>query len=142
MEAKFSWKCSYMSTMEYQVIDETGCYRIETNRAPSQYQLSICNGDTVRRDTLAKVGLLVRVVGYGCDKSIPAATVAAFNAWRLSEHKRHMATLESQPEKYGCIAADDPLRAPPAACPGAHYVSGQGWTLDATANEYCEESAQ
>lgn len=128
MQPRFSWKCSFMGEVEYEVIDATGRYLIATQHAPSDYHLSICNGETARRDTLAKVGLLVR--SHNCDRSIPAETVAAFNAWRAAEHVAHMAQLASQPERYGFISADDSLRQAPAVLRGAHYVIGPGWTLD------------
>lgn len=125
MKTNFRWKCSYMGTVWYQVTDATGTYEAALRHSIGNYELSICNGDTVRRDAKAAIGLLVR----DCNSAVavPPETVAAFNAWRAAEHAAHMAKLDSQPERYGVIAPNDELRQPPMVARAAIYVCGPGW---------------
>lgn len=133
---QFKWKCSYLGRVAWEATDETGRYEIETQASVSDYLLSICNGDICRRDTLAMVGKIVRA--HDVLQPIPAATVAAFNAWRLAEHTAQMAKLDAAPERYGVIPANDPLRQPPAVLLGARYVIGPGWTIDETETNQSE----
>lgn len=135
MEPRFRWTCSYMGCTWFEVSDGAGTYELELRRSAEPYELSIANGDDCRRDMVAAIGILR---SSHCNKTprlfeVPAATVAAFNTWRLAEHREHMARLDAQPERYGVIAADDPLRKPPLAARQGHYVIGEGWK-DSTAN--------
>lgn len=122
MTPKFAWQSSFMGTVDYMVTDETGIYRASLRQSVSEYELSIANGDEVRRDMRGGIGLLVRGV-----EPIPAATVAAFNAWRLAEHTRQIAQIDAQPDRYGVLAPDDSLRRPPMVARAAEYVTGRGW---------------
>jgi hypothetical protein len=123
---RFVWKCSYMGTVWYQVTDATGTYKAALRHSVGEYELSIANGDIVRRDMKAGIGLLVRDCNGAT--AVPAETVAAFNAWRMAEHTEQMARLDSQPERYGVIAPDDEMRRPPMTARAAVYVIGPGWT--------------
>lgn len=140
MQPKFRWKCSYMGTVEYEISDRTGVYRAEIRHSVGDYELSIANGETVRRDMKAAIGILHRChftdseFRASCDSGtggpfyvVPAETVAAFNAWRAAEHAEHIAKLEAEPHSYGVIAADDPIRKPPMVAVGGHYMIGTGW---------------
>lgn len=132
MNPSFKWQCSFMGTVDFMVTDETGTYRASMRLSvPSGYELSIANGDDVRRDMRASLGLLVHGV-----EPISAETVAAFNTWRAAEHAAFMAKLDAQPERYGVILADDNLRKPPLVARAARYVTGHGWQPVETS--YCK----
>jgi hypothetical protein len=131
MQPRFAWRVSFADYIEFEVTDDSGTYRVEMRqRPPSAYWLKYANGDDVRRDMHADLGLLRRC---GCGDNparlfeVSAATVDAFNAWRLAEHHAHMARLDAEPDRYGFIPADDPLRAPPLVAWRGFYVIGQGW---------------
>lgn len=128
-EPRFRWTCSYQGTTWFEVSDETGTYELELRRAAEPYELAGANGDDCRRDMLASIGLL-RTSRCG-DRArlfeVSRATLDAFNAWRLAEHREHMARLDAQPDRYGFIAANDPLRQPPLVAWRGFYVIGPGW---------------
>lgn len=123
----FAWKCSYLSLIEYRVTDETGSYLAEIREGFSDYERSICNGPDVVRDCLASVGMVYRVNGHGPDysRAMPAATVAAFNAWRAARHAEALAKMRADPYRYGEISDSD-YPAPIEALRG-DYVTGKGW---------------
>ena len=131
----FKWTCSYMSSTWFDVTDHTGTYQAELRRSqPTEYELSIANGDDVRRDILGSINLIRREHCGPTDPKHPApgpyfamppATVRAFNEWRLQEHEKHIAMLRAQPERYGTIEAA--YAAPPPKVDGGHYIIGTGW---------------
>lgn len=129
MQIKFEWLSSFMGVVEYRIYDSTGTYRAEIRHSYSDYERSIANGADVIRDSESAIGILRRCHGVGPDYSyeIPAETLAAFNEWRAAEHARHIAALESQPERYGIIAPNDPLRNPPMVAKRGRYIAGTGW---------------
>lgn len=123
MKPRFQWKCSFMGTVDYIVTDETGTYCATLRHSVGKYESSIANGNGVRRDMQQAIGLLVR----NSHEPIPAATIDAFNEWRLADHVAAFATIDADPERYGVIAADDPLRQPPMIAKAGRYIIGQGW---------------
>lgn len=130
MIPRFAWKVSFADYVEFEVTDESGTYRVEMRqRPPSAYWLQHANGDDVRRDMHADLGLLR--LSHGFPFEVSRATLDAFNAWRLAEHEDHIRQMEARPDRYGVIAADDPLRQPPLVAWRGFYVSGQGWTPSA-----------
>ena len=139
MQPRFKWTCSYQGTTWFYVTDETGAtYELALRRDAPDYELAGANGDDCRRDILASVGLLRRsYTSTGRHGEVTRETLDAFNAWRLAEHLAHVAQLDSQPERYGVIPADDPLRAPPLVAWRGFYVIGEGWKRSDT---YDQES--
>lgn len=123
----FRWRVSYMGTVWYDVTDETGSYSAALRHSASNYELSIANGDEVRRDIKTEIGILRREFPARDGYAMPAATVAAFNDWRMERHRAFMAHLEAAPERYGVIAADDALRQDPKPARRGDYVAGAGW---------------
>jgi hypothetical protein len=140
-EPTFRWVCSYQGCVDYEVTAATGVYWAELRTSAPDYALATANGDDVRRDMITSIGILRRshstptcTLAWTKDPStarlfqVPLETVHAFNRWRAAEHARHVAELESQPHRYGPIAADDPVRHPPMLACAGYYVCGQGWT--------------
>lgn len=126
----FRWTCSYMGCAWYEVSDHTGTYEVQLRHHADDYELSIANGDDVRRDMKAAIGLLHRS-GRSWEP-IPCETVDAFNAWRLSERAKHIAEMQSQPHRYGDIDPNDTTLFPPIMpVRGAVYVVGPGWQASA-----------
>lgn len=125
---RFRRMIAFMGVVEYEVTDATGTYRAEIRHSYTDYELSIANGDDVRRQIKEEVGILRR---HSCasrtDHSfeMPAATIEAFNAWRLAEHLAFIAHLDASPQRYGIIAADDPLRAPPMIAKRGRFERGR-----------------
>ncbi|KGT73712.1 hypothetical protein MA20_42965 [Bradyrhizobium japonicum] len=112
-----------MGTVYYRVTTATETFEASIRHSVSDYELSIANGDDVRRAMRTGIGMLVRSID-----PLPADIVAAFNAWRAAEHMAQMAKLDAAPERYGIIAADDELRRPPMIARAASYDVATGWT--------------
>jgi hypothetical protein len=129
VEPRFRWTCSYMGRQEFEVIDETGTYRVETRYEASDYQRGISSYDDQgwQREVVDAIGLLYRYHGR-LDQPIPQSTVDAFNAWRLAEHQAFVKLLRDHPDKYGTNAADGVE--PPMVVRGARYVVGTGWVVN------------
>lgn len=123
MAPKFKWQCSFMGTVYYRVTTATESFEASIRHSVSDYELSIANGDDVRRAMLTGIGMLVHRA-----EPLPADIVAAFNAWRAAEHLAQMAKLDAAPERYGIIAPDDELRRPPMIARAASYDRATGWT--------------
>lgn len=119
MPVQFTWKCSYLNCLWYEVIDETGRYEIEERRRVSDYERSISNydADGWNRCVVAAIGSILRTCNN--DKPIPPATVAAFNRWRAEEHAASLAKMRARPERYGAILDKD-FPTPPVV-KGARY---------------------
>jgi hypothetical protein len=141
MTHTFRWTCSYLGCIEFEISNPTERYLAEFRHAASDYELSICNGDDVRRDALASIGILRRKWSTDAESrawrespetarlyQVPSETVAAFNAWRFAEQRRRIADIESQPHRYGILADGDPIRKPPLHADSGYYVCGKGWT--------------
>ena len=107
VEPRFRWTCSYMGRQEFEVIDETGIYRVETRYEASDYERGISSYDDQgwQRAVVGAIGLLHRYHGR-LDQPIPQSTVDAFDAWRLAEHEAFVKLLRDHPEKYGANADD------------------------------------
>lgn len=140
METRFVWKCSYMGSAWYDVIDETGHYEAEFRHKAGDYELSIANGDDCRRDILASVGIFRRahlsdsdLFAWKHDKAapcygVPQSTVDAFNTWRIAERRKAYEQMKAAPERYGDISETDPLVFPAfVTARRGWYVSGFGW---------------
>jgi len=56
-----------------------------------------------------------------------AALVDAFNAWRQELYTERLNRLCGQPERYGVIEQDDPVREPYPIVHAARYELGIGW---------------
>ncbi len=129
-EPRFTWKCSYMGTVDYMVTDDTGTYFAELRHSVDSYELSLANGDGVRADWKSSIGILrrrncIRRADGSYSFEVPPETVDAFNAWCLQRYRESMAHLESQPERYGFIPPDDPIRKPPILARGGDYRFGE-----------------
>jgi hypothetical protein len=121
----FRWKCSFMGGIEYEVFDETGRYLVEIrDRSPGAYELSIANGDHVRSEWKSSVGIL-RCFSSANNFEARPEIVDAFNEWRMEQHLDFIRQIESQPDRYGFLAPDDPLRNPPPLARGGRYVMGE-----------------
>ncbi|UGY23788.1 hypothetical protein HU675_0038555 [Bradyrhizobium septentrionale] len=128
----FRFKCAYMGCVEYEVCDESGHYLVEIReRSPDAYALSIANGDGVRSEWKSSVGILRRASGWSKGENgrysfeVAPDTVDAFNEWRMEEHLAAIAKIEAQPERYGVLTADDPIRRPPPLARGGDYRFGE-----------------
>src|SRR5262245_27369407 len=131
MEPRFRWTCSFAGCVDFEVTGDGERYKVEMRMTePCEYWLRQANGDDVRRDMRQSVGLLIRRggrrPGFGIGEVSPAV-LDAFNRWRLADHRRHVAELDARPDKYGHIAADDPLRRDPLVAWRGRYVIGEGW---------------
>lgn len=126
----FRWKCSAFGTVWYLASGDGEPYEIEVRRFASDHERRIFNGDEVewRRDVLGAIDLLRR--SSWPDRPLPAELVAAFNAWLLAEHERHVRLIKAHPDRYGDVSDDDPLLAPPRPVRGARYVVGSGWAVE------------
>jgi hypothetical protein len=125
---RFRWTCAYMGCVEYEVLGDGPQYKVEIRRSTSEYERSVFNGteDEWQRDVLGALGGLRRY--HMPTESIPDPVVDAFNDWRAAEHSARMRELRSQPERYGEIAEDDPVFAPPPPVHALVYAPGEGWT--------------
>lgn len=101
--------------------------------ASAGYYRSIFNGtdDDWQRQIVAGVNLLRR----GDGKPVSQALCDAFNAWREAAHAEHCLHILAHPDRYGIVAADDPLLALPERVRGGVWEGGQtgGWRVTATA---------
>lgn len=122
MSPRFFFKCSYLNSAFYGVIDSTGSYEMELRCGVSDYERSIYNGppDEYERHCAARVGYASRQAG-----TIPLETVAAFNAWQAEKTRESIERFE---RLYGPIAPDDDLRRPLQA-KGAARWAADGWQL-------------
>lgn len=128
MKPAFRWTCSYQGLTWFQVTDETGTYEAELRRTCHDYELERANGDAVREEMKAAVGILRRSHCKPGDHSfaIPPATVAAFNEWRAAEHAAWLASMRAQPDRYGEISDSEfpaPMIANPGRFEGGHWHS-------------------
>lgn len=129
MEPRFKWACSYQGCVWFKVLDDTGDYEIEMRRAAEDYERKCYNGDDAdwQRNVVAMIGVLRR--SHSLDKEVPAATFAAFNAWRMKEHADYVAKIAAAPERYGVDYKPEP---PMLAHAAARYENG--WIITASAS--------
>lgn len=122
MKPHFQFASSYMNTVEYECSDSTGCYRLKLRVGVSDYERSIYNGtpDDYERECAAVTGYLTAIGG----RRVPLATVAAFNEWMAERSRYANARFDAEPERYGVIPADDPIRKPLQAKGSAYWLDG------------------
>lgn len=137
MKTEFAWKGSYMGTVWFHVSDDTGSYIAEFRKSAGEYELSIANGDDVRRDVVASIGILRRQHATpeqwksGRAYEMPESTIAAFNAWQLAERAEFIAKMKAAPERYGDIDESDSFLFPPIiTARRGWYETGVGWITD------------
>jgi hypothetical protein len=127
---RFRWTCSYMGTVDYEIVGDGPVYTATLRREASDYEESIYNHRSPladwERDVVASIGLLHR---SDSRFAIAQEVVDAFNAWRQAEHDAFVKLLRDHPEKYGPFGDDDPLLVPPVPARGAHYQVGTGWIV-------------
>jgi hypothetical protein len=127
---RFRWTCSYMGTVDYEVVGDGPVYTATVRREASDYEKSRYNHRSPladwERDVVASIGLLHR---HDSRYPISQDVVDAFNAWRQDEHERLVKMIRDNPHKYGPLVDDDPLLVPPVPARGAHYQVGTGWIV-------------
>jgi hypothetical protein len=101
----------------YDVIDQTGKYEMQIRWETSDYERSIWNpaGD-YERDA-------VRLVGWAVagGRRIPTDTLLAWNVARRAQSAEANAWFDADPDRYGVIRADDPIRSPTLIVKGCAY---------------------
>lgn len=125
MKPHFQFASSYMNTVEFDCRDSTGSYRLKLRVGVSDYERSIYNGtpEDYARECKAVTGYLTAITG----RKVPLATVAAFNEWQLEKSRAANARFDAEPERYGFIPSDDPIRQPLQAKGSAYWQDG--WQL-------------
>ena len=127
-EYSFRWLSSYMGGVEYEVRSGGECFRLEVRRSTDDYERRIINGgDAEWQNQIAQIGML-----RGCCRIVPQDLVDGFNAWQIARHDAFMAKMDGDPDRYGVIPADDPLRRAPRPVYGGHYVANVGWLVNGT----------
>jgi len=113
---RFSFACSYLNCVWYKVTDETGTYEAEIRLSLCDYERNIYNGDYD-----SECGPLIGFLRANC-REIPFSTVLAFNDWQAAKVKAACSEMDSNPDRYGIIPANDPLRTPIQARGAAKYI--------------------
>ena len=135
-EYRFAWVGSGMGWVSWHVFGDGERYEVET-WAPSPLSVDYFRGnvaaDVWKREFEGCRGKLKRA--HYSTRPIAQGVVDAFNAWRLAQHREWIAKILGDPERYGKIAADDPILVKPAKLEGARYVVGHGWVTNETAAE-------
>ena len=130
MTPHFNFKCSYLGNLSYAVSDDTGVYEAEVRRDLISYDDYHYNGTRgeYARDIEESLNLLHR----HCESwlPMPAATIAAFNAWLVAEDERMKSHILGNPTRYGITSPNDPFFQAPKPAAGAHYEVGKGWIID------------
>lgn len=125
----FEWKSSYMGETDYIIHDETGSYRATLRHNLGDYERSILNYDAagIAKHVESKIGLLVRSV---CDNEgeIPAATIAAFNAWCDSEYEAAESHFLANPDRYGEESNWRDICKRPIPVSAGRWTLESGWT--------------
>lgn len=129
MTPHFRWQSSYMGTVDYMVTDATGTYRAALRHTLGDYERSILNYDAagIAKHVESAIGLLTRCV---CDNAgeIPAATIEAFNAWRMAEHEKLESHLRANPERYGDESNWRDICRRPEPVAAGRWTRESGWT--------------
>ena len=124
MSNRFNWKCSYLNSVFFDVLDgPDGCYEIELRHRLSDYESSIYNGgaDAYRRDCGHLVGML------RAGQPIDLETVEAFNAWRAMEHASQVQYMRERPQRYGPESDWADSVTPQLLARGAAFYDTGGW---------------
>lgn len=126
MKYQFRFASSYMNEIEYDCFDASGDYRVILRAGTSDYERSIFNGtpQEYERQCAAVVGYLRGRHG----RRLSLAAVAAFNDWQKDKTRLALARFDAEPERYGIIAADDPIRQPLLAKGAAYWEDGWKFT--------------
>ncbi len=126
MKPHFAFASSFMNVVEFDCADSTGSYRLSLRMGVSDYERSIYNGtaEQYERECAAVTGYLRGVGG----QRVPLATVAAFNDWQAEKSRYANARFDAEPERYGIIPADDPIRKPIQAKGAAYWDDGWRFT--------------
>jgi hypothetical protein len=123
MKHHFIWRCSYQGCVWFDFTDSTGRYEVRLRTRLEDYERERLNGPDVIRDEESVIGYLIRN-----GQPIPAETVHAFNAWRREEARKWNRKFDDNPDRYGTIAPDDPIRQPTWLAKGsAHWQMPDGW---------------
>jgi hypothetical protein len=134
---RFSFRCSYMGQVWYDVIDQTGKYEMHIRWETSAYELSIWNpaGD-YERDA-------VRLVDWAVagGRRIPTETLLAWNAARRAQSAEANARFDADPGRYGVVPADDPLRSPSLIVKGCAYWADGDFVFVVLEGEVHEQAA-
>lgn len=125
----FRWTSSYMGWTEYEVFGDGPSYRLEVRQEAGAYERSIFNGteEDWQRDVVPTINVLRRK--HYITQPLDQHVIEAFNAWRASDHQARLGEILAQPERYGELPENDPLRVPPPIVRGGHYETGKGWII-------------
>ena len=124
----FEWKSGYMGTVDYIVTDETGTFRASLRHSLGDYERSVLNphaGENYPAQVESEIGILRRCVCDNRGEVLPE-TLAAFNAWRTSEHERQMAHMRAHPDRYG-TEFNEPWFQPPKPVHAGRWSKESGW---------------
>lgn len=122
MKPHFQFASSYMNTIEYECRDSSGLYRLKLRVGVSDYERSIYNGtpQDYERECTVVTGYLTALDG----RRVSLTTVAAFNVWMAEKSNHANARFDAEPDRYGIIPADDPIRKPLQAKGAACWLNG------------------
>lgn len=126
---RFVWTCSYINESFFDVLDGSGeRFEVVYRWSVCDYERSICNGGAAAyaRRCEPVVGFLRR--SY---HPLPLDIVRAFNDWRCAEHKRFIAKMHAEPERYCCVTPK--MREVKGLAVGAaQWIGGHdgAWRLD------------
>lgn len=85
---RFRWTCSYMDTVDYEIVGDGPVYTATVRRAASDYEKSRYNHRSPlanwEGDVVASIGLLHR---HDSRHPIAQEVVDAFNVWQLAKHE-------------------------------------------------------
>jgi len=123
---RFKQRLSFAGQWEHDVWENGRHYRVIVGDSSHRHLRDLMSGLTDEeylRDVVGRENLI------GClNQCAPsAALVEAFNAWRQELYTERLNRLCSQPERYGVIEQDDPVRKPYPVVHAARYEPGVGW---------------
>lgn len=95
----------------------------DTSHRHSEDWMSGLTDEQYRRDVVGRENLISLFNTSAPSKEL----VDAFNAWREKLHAELLDRVCSQPDRYGVIAQDDPIRKPYPVVHAASYEIGVGW---------------
>nr|WP_314561300.1 hypothetical protein [uncultured Pseudomonas sp.] len=123
---RFKQRVRFAGQWEHDVWENGRHYRVIVGDSSHRHLRDWMSGLTDEeylRDVVGRENLISCL-----NQSAPsAALVDAFNAWRQELHTEHLNRLCSQPERYGVIEQDDPVREPYPIVHAARYEPGAGW---------------
>lgn len=123
---RFRQRLRFAGQWEHDVWENGRHYRVIVGDSSHRHLRDWMSGLTDEeylRDVVGRENLISCV-----NQSAPsAALVDAFNAWRQELYTERLNRLCSQPERYGVIKQDDPVREPYPVVHAARYEPGVGW---------------